>query len=177
MKIIKHRFLKHEINPETEILIIGTFNPDTDKNPADFFYGRNRNFLWRLLSTAFDLEDLKGKSKEEKTDFIKKEKIDFIDLIAEVEIDEGKEANYADVYIDGKVSKWQDIINEIKKLSNLRKVCFTRRSFADIPEMKMKIGHVKNYCLDNKIDFQCLTTPARFYRDDKQQEWTKFFKI
>ncbi len=44
MSTIKHRFLDHQINPETEILILGTFNPETEKNEADFFYGRNRNY-------------------------------------------------------------------------------------------------------------------------------------
>ncbi len=31
-----------------EVMIIGTFNPD-DGNGADFFYGRNRNYLWRIF--------------------------------------------------------------------------------------------------------------------------------
>ena len=70
MTIIKHRFLSHEINSATEILIIGTFNPDAKDNKAEFFYGRDRNFLWRLLPTAFGIENLKDKTKREKLDFI-----------------------------------------------------------------------------------------------------------
>lgn len=34
MKKIKHRFLDHQIHPETAILIIGTFNPETSDNNA-----------------------------------------------------------------------------------------------------------------------------------------------
>jgi hypothetical protein len=45
MTNIKHRFLNHNINPLTETLIIGIFNPDTKENTADFFYGRQRIFL------------------------------------------------------------------------------------------------------------------------------------
>jgi G:T/U-mismatch repair DNA glycosylase len=65
MTAIRHRLLEHEINPETETLVIGTFNPDTTDNKADFFYGRGRNYLWSLLSSAFGSDDLKKKSKNE----------------------------------------------------------------------------------------------------------------
>lgn len=42
---VKHRFINHKINPDTEILILGTFNPEAKENEADFFYGRSRNYL------------------------------------------------------------------------------------------------------------------------------------
>ena len=58
MKIIRHRFLHLPIDAATEILIVGTFNPDTDKNPAEIFYGRSRNFLWKLLPIALGQDDL-----------------------------------------------------------------------------------------------------------------------
>lgn len=174
MKTIKHKFCDHLIDPNTEMLIIGTFNPDTENNPAEFFYGRNRNFLWRLLATAFNVNDLKGKSKEEKIDFIGTTKIDFIDLIKEVAIEEGHETNYDDAYLDSRVLVWRDIISELKELKKVKKVCFTRKSFSDIPEMRKKIEQIEAYCDNNQIKFQYLTTPARFYRADKQQEWTTF---
>lgn len=101
MTKIRHRFINHTINPKTETLIIGTFNPDTEGNSAEFFYGRQRNFLWTLLSTAFNETSLKGQSKEEKLKFIEKYRIDFIDLISEVEVSEV--ANYKDGYLDNKV--------------------------------------------------------------------------
>jgi len=40
MITVQHRFLDHQINSETETLIIGTFNPETTNNDAEFFYGR-----------------------------------------------------------------------------------------------------------------------------------------
>jgi len=175
MKTIRHKHLSHQINSETEILIIGTFNPDTEKNPADFFYGRNKNFLWRLLPSAFKDNDLKGKTKAEKVDFITKHNIDFIDLIQEVIIDEGNEANYEDAYLDSRVSTWKDVLSVLKKLKKLKKVCFTRKSFSGIPQMKTRIEQIKSYCDENNIQFEYLITPARFYRADKQQEWTSFF--
>jgi len=173
MTKIKHRFLDHQIDPNTEILVIGTFNPDTEENVADFFYGRQRNFLWALIPTAFNETSLKGKSKEEKLEFIKRFKIDFIDLISEVEVDEA--ANYDDGYIDSKVTEWRNVIAELNKLQNLKKVCLTRKSFGDIPNMKARIDEIKDYCEQRKIPLQFLATPARFYRQDKQTEWSNFF--
>lgn len=173
MTKIKHRFINHKINTKTEILIIGTFNPDTEENIADFFYGRPRNFLWTLIPTAFNETSLKGKPKNEKLKFIEKYMIDFIDLIAEVEVEEV--ANYDDGYLDSRVSKWRDVVSEIAKLTNLKRVCLTRKSFGDIPNMKAKIDKIKSYCETKNIPFQFLTTPARFYGQAKQAEWTNFF--
>jgi len=174
MRLVKHRFLDHQINPDTETLIIGTFNPDTASNQAEFFYGRGRNYLWRLLPTAFMVTDLKGAMKQHKLEFISKNKIDFIDLISEIEVDEGQEANYYDGYIDNKKIKWREIISEIDRLKNLKRVCFTRKTFSDIPNMKMQIEIIKEHCKKKNIHFQAMTTPARFYNQDKQAEWTNF---
>ena len=33
-KLVKHRFLDHKIDPKTEFLIIGTFNPHTELHPV-----------------------------------------------------------------------------------------------------------------------------------------------
>ena len=37
MVTIKHKFIAHQIQPDTKTLIIGTFNPDSPDNEADFF--------------------------------------------------------------------------------------------------------------------------------------------
>jgi G:T/U-mismatch repair DNA glycosylase len=173
MTKIRHRFINHNIDPKTETLVIGTFNPDTEENIADFFYGRQRNFLWTLIPTAFNEASLKGKTRNDKSSFIEKHKIDFIDLISEVEVEEV--ANYDDSYIDSKVTEWRDVISEIDKLKNLKRVCLTRKSFGDIPNMKAKIEVIKTHCEKKGIPFQLLTTPARFYGQAKQTEWTNFF--
>jgi len=177
MIIVKHRFSNHTISPDTETLILGTFNPDTPRNSAEFFYGRTRNYLWKLLSTAFGEDDLKGASKTEKLQFIKKFKIDLIDLIEEIKVEEGQEANYDDVYIDNKVSIWQNVIGEIDKLPNLKRVCFTRKTFTGIPNMKKQVAEIQAYCEKRGVLFKALTTPARFYNTDKQTEWTSFLTI
>ena len=79
-------------------------------------------------------------SKQGKLDFIAKHHIDFIDLIAEIEVDAGQEANYDDPYIDSRVFQWRDITFEIDKLINIERVCFTRKTFSDIPNMKKRVG-------------------------------------
>lgn len=174
MITVKHRFSNHTISPDTETLILGTFNPETPGNNAGFFYGRSRNYLWRLLPTAFGENDLKGAPKTEKLDFINRFKIDLIDLIEEIKVEEGQEANYDDVYIDSKVSIWQNVISEIDKLPNLKRVCFTRKTFTGIPNMKKQVDEIQAYCEGRGLFFKALTTPARFYSIDKQAVWNEF---
>lgn len=171
---VKHKFLHHQINPETETLIIGTFNPEVVGNDAEFFYGRSRNYLWRLLPTAFNEKDLKRASKSEKLEFIRKYKIDLIDLIEEINVDEGEEANYYDGYIDNKVTRWNSIIAVIDRLRNLKRVCFTRKTFSDIPNMKKQLEAIQQHCANKQIFFKALPTPARFYEEGKQGEWSTF---
>ncbi|MBI2722800.1 MAG: hypothetical protein HYX39_11560 [Bacteroidetes bacterium] len=174
--VVQHRFLYHKIDPSTEILILGTFNPETENNPADFFYGRSKNYLWRLLPNAYQESDLKGATKDLKIDFIKKYKIDFIDLIAKIDVEHGKETDYYDGYIDGRVTQWQDVISVIKKNPSIKRICFTRKSFSDIPNMTKKVEEIKKYCISKNIDFEFLPTPARFYNTDKQTVWSFFLK-
>ena len=131
-------------------------------NEAEFFYGRSRNYLWRFLPTAFGKADLKGTSKQEKLDFIKKHKIDLTDLIEEIKVEEGQQANYYDSFIDNKVTRWKNIIALIDTLPNLKGVCFTRRTFTDIPQMKKQLLKIQKHCDNKGIAFQSLTTPARF---------------
>ena len=174
MCTIKHRFADCQINVKTETLIIGTFNPETEGNEAEFFYGRSKNYLWRLLPAAFHEKDLKQADKQEKLSFIKRNKIDFIDLILKVEVEKGQETNYADSYIDRKVIIWRDVIAEIEKLKFLKRVCFTRKTFSDIPNIRERIDEVHVYCEKNGLLFRALATPSRYYSKDKQAEWTNF---
>lgn len=174
MTVIKHRFLNHSINPKTETLIIGTFNPETPDNKADFFYGRGKNYLWQLLPQSFGLNSLKKETVSNKLKFISEYKIDFIDLIEQVEAENLK--GYYDGDLDKSSPVWRNIIGEISKLNNINKVCFTRKSFSDIPNMKKQIDLIQEYCDLHGIIFTCLITPARFYSNEKQKEWQEFFK-
>ena len=101
-------------------------------------------------------------------------KIAFIDLIEEVKVDMGQEVNYEDAYLDKREIEWTSVIKEIENLKNLKRVCFTRTTFADIPNMNKKVLEIQKYCLDNNIKFQRIITPARYYSIKKQAEWDKF---
>lgn len=163
---IEHKFKDYKISNETNILIIGTFNPNISKNEATFFYGRKRNFLWSLLPKVFDEESLKDKSTKLKLDFMHTYKIDFIDLISEVEIEKGRENDYSDEYLDNKILRWNNII-EIIKDNPIKEVYFTRKTFSNIKNIKNKISNIEKYCNENKIKFYCLDTPARYENDKK----------
>ncbi len=175
MPILHHRMSHHRLNPETETLIIGTFNPHTPDNKADFFYGRHRNFLWRLMPLVFGEVDLKGADLHLKLDFICRRKVDLIDVIEEVKVEPGQETNYMDSYLDKQDIKWRNVIQEMEKLTLLKRVCFTRKSFSDIPNIKKEILKISDYCSGHGIFFKALTTPARIYSEAKQWEWNEFF--
>ena len=174
-KIVRHRFENHEMNSDTEILIVGTFNPETKNNPAKFFYGRERNYLWQLVPTAFEHCSLKDASHQQKQSFIAVKKIDFIDMIKAVEVDVGKEANYADAYIDRHVKEWTNVEAILKGLPQIKKVIVTRKTFGDVPNIHKKVQSLRDYCERNQIVFECLPTPARFYNQQKQDVWSAAF--
>ena len=176
MKIVEHKFKNHQIQSDTESLVIGTFNPNSIENPADFFYGRNRNSLWKLMPIAFDKESLKDRPKSEKIEFIQTFKIDFVDLISSVLVDQGQEKNYDDSYLDSRVEKWTDIILILSSLKSIKRVCFTRKTLSDIPKMKERIVEIEKFCKTKNIHFSFLVTPARFYSYKKQEIWNNFFR-
>jgi len=174
MKEINHKFSGHKIQNDTEILIIGTFNPDVKGNTAEFFYDRSRNYLWKILPLCFGYEDLKKRTVEEKSHFINEVKIDFVDLIESVLAESGQEDNVDDKYIDSRISSCNDIISLIDNHKTIRKVAFTRMSFGGIPNIKKRISEIQAFCESHGIQFQCLVTPARFYSEAKLLEWKKF---
>ena len=174
--LISHRFLTRGVDLRTQILIIGTFNPAAEKNPAAFFYSRGKNYLWKLLPSAFgEAENMRSASPEEKIQFIRRHNIDFIDLISEIQVEAGKESSYADDYIDGRVTKWRNVIEEIDHLKNLKRVCVTRKTFSGVSQIAERVRQVQEHCERRQITFKCLSTPARFWSQSKQDEWNEFF--
>lgn len=171
--LVHHRFSEHVIPTDTEIIIIGTFNPETPENSADFFYGRTQNHLWTLLPVAFGKTSLKTGGKDAKTRFLTEYKIDFMDVIKSVDVE--KPDDYRDDYIDNCVVEWFDIIARLKQLPALKKVCITRKTVAGIPNIRKRLLEIEQYCRENNLQFQYLITPARGYTKLKQEEWNTFF--
>ena len=170
MPLILHKFRDHQVSPLTEILMLGTFNPDIPTGP-DFFYGRQRNFLWHLLPQCWGLPPLKNESLPFKQAFMAEYKIDFADIIRGLDIPDRTEANVDDDFIDGHVSEWKDVIQLVDTLPNLNAVYFTRKTFSGIPNMKTRVVAIAQHLTDKGIRFCKLETPARFYSDGKQQQW------
>jgi G:T/U-mismatch repair DNA glycosylase len=171
MTTIKHKFRHFENQDDIEILILGTFNPDTVGNKAEFFYGRERNFLWNLLPGVYDQPVLKSADKSKKIAFSEKFRIGFADIIQELIVEDGNETNYADNYIDDKVTEWIDFSLFVSRYPKLKKVFFTRKTFRDIPNMSRQIDIIKQMCQLWGIDFFTLPTPARFGNQKKLNEW------
>lgn len=172
MPLLSHKFRDHIIDPKTEILIIGTFNPEIPEGP-DFFYGRPRNFLWQLLPQAFGLPSLKYAGLQAKQDFMREYRVDFADLIGSVNVEAGQEQNVADVYIDSRVQSWKRIKPIMDHLPDLSAVFFTRKTFGGIPNIRREIFEIKEYVRDRRLYFACLETPARNPAAAKQQFWVR----
>jgi len=171
---VTHRFKGRNVRPETQTLIIGTFNPETTQNKAEFFYGRPQNHLWKLLPLAFGESSLKTASPDAKRQFIVEYHIDFVDLIAIVGVEPGQEANYSDDYLDSRVISWNNVTSVMDELHELKRVCFTRKTFSGIPNIKAQVDEVERYCARRGLAFKRLLTPSRIYSATKQEEWTRF---
>ncbi len=177
MPIITHKFHDYQPDPNTEILILGTFIHDREDSP-DFFYGRTRNFLWHLLPICYNLPEMKEATLEEKKQFMAEYKIDFADVINTLEVEEGEEDNSDDNFIDASVSEWRDLITLVDSLPNLKAVYFTRKTFNSIPAIRTQVTKIAKHCIDKGIRFCKLETPSKFYDPSKQQQWknTIFFQ-
>lgn len=171
MPIIQHKFSAHVVSQETEILMLGTFNPNIPAGPT-FFYGRPRNFLWQLLPGCWGLPSLKNSPLPAKQAFMAAYKIDFADLIASVNVPAGLAGNVLDAFIDGNVNAWKNIIALINGLPKLKAVYFTRKTFGGIPNIHVQIVAIQAHCIANNIRFCLLETPARFANAAKQLQWT-----
>lgn len=173
--LVTHKFINRPIDPNTEILIIGTFNPDCDTNDANFFYSRGRNHLWQILPAAYNEPNMKQATREEKEWFIKSKHIDFVDIIASADIEADHKTDYSDKYLSRRmnVSGLRDIISLTNGLP-LKRVCFTRKGFNDVPQIRKAVSALKTHFEKIGIHFACLISPARFYSAKKQAEWNNF---
>lgn len=170
MPIHKHKFHAHQVHPQTRILIIGTFEAD-QTHAGDFFYGRQRSFLWHLLPICYGLPSLKEASLTQKQQFIQRYHIDFADVIESLEIEEDEDLLMEDEFIDQHIHAYKDVIGLINTLPQLEAVYFTRKTFNGIPNTKKGVSAIADYCKEKGIRFCKLDTPARHFSDEKQQQW------
>lgn len=169
MSVILHKFRNYQPSPDTETLFLGIFIPDHSK--IDFFYGRSRNFLWHLLPKCWGMDSLMDLPLTVKQQFMTNLKIDFVDLIEALNVPDGEEDNSDDSFIDSHVEQWKDIIGLIDTLPNLKNVYFTRKTFNNIPQIRTQLTGIAKHCKAKSIRICKLETPARFFSEEKQQQW------
>lgn len=170
MSVITNKFNSHEVNPQTEILLLGTFTHD-HAHSGDFFFGRPRNFLWHLLPVCFKEEPLKEASLQQKQAFVNNHKIDFADVIRSLEVEWGDEEITEDDFIDSHAHEYNDLVALVNSLPGLKAVYFTRKTFNGIPGIKAKVNELAKYCINKNIRFCKLDTPARHFSHEKQKQW------
>ncbi|OGS71125.1 MAG: hypothetical protein A3G95_08905 [Flavobacteria bacterium RIFCSPLOWO2_12_FULL_31_7] len=182
----RHRFYD-KLSPdwELEYLFVGTFNPSWDFNnaeQADYFYGRNRNFFWRILPEVFENESLKNNHLIDKIEYLRKNKIGLTDLIISVE--NANESSKVDVdnltigFSDNVLNNYilefntENIINLITKNSKtIKGVFLTRSTLNNINQIRDEWAEIERFCLKNKINTNRLLTPARNYSVRKVIDW------
>jgi hypothetical protein len=157
-------------NWEADTLIIGTFNPEKDwvlNNPANYFYGRPRNYLWKSLPVFACNNPIHRQDVNEQISFLTNRRIALTDLLISI--------NDADITIpdhirrirsfkDSDLNIFQEfhwnttgIINYIQN-KGISVVCFTKIG-GDFP-FGRQITAIENYCnLNNVINFR-LHTPT-----------------
>lgn len=162
--LVKHKFLDAYPIKGKKILIIGTFNPDTISNSAQFYYGRKRNYFWELLPKALGKdESLKGCELVEKQKaFLEQHSIELSDLIYSVELNEDEIGNYSDDKLNNVISWNTQNIIEVLNVGNVKEVYFTRISFnKKVQRIQENIQRIENTCKNKDIKFSYLPTPSR----------------
>lgn len=168
---VQHGFLDHKINPDAETIIIGTFNPGS-LCKIDFFYASPRNRLWSLVPHAFGEADLRMASRDVKLEFSRRRRIDFIDIISEIEIEAKEVCNRDDNYLDARVTQWRDVIAELRDLRSVRRLCFTRKTFGKhVREIEKRVLQLKEH-FGSK--FRLMASPTRIPNSSEQSIWTEF---
>lgn len=170
MPIILNKFKDRQPDPQTEILILGTFSPDTPAAP-DFYFGRSRNYLWHMLPICFGLPPMKDAPLKRKLEFMSAQKLDFADLIRSIEVAEDEAEHLDEDLFDPHVHEWNDITAIIDSLPALKAVYFTRKTFNGIPNIRAQMTHIAGHCKSKGIRICKLDTPARHYSEEKQQQW------
>src|SRR5690606_30826582 len=99
--------------------------------------------------------------------------IDFVDIIERLDnLPIAQENNYADAFIDNYINNnWKEILQIIDGLPDLEAVYFTRKTFANIPNIHNRVLEIQNHCLNNNIRFCFLPTPSRFCNQNKIENW------
>ena len=122
-----HHAILDQLPYNPKVLIIGTFNPASENNVADFFYGRN--YFWRVFENLVNGNALLNGRRDDHDmiptlpriiEICKQMKLSFADLILgndNLQIDDFEDATLNDFGLDGQL---EDNVNNIVKYINLK---------------------------------------------------------
>lgn len=122
----------------------------------------------------FGEPNLKDATHAEKQAFIAVHKIDFIDLVREVDVE--CPDNYSDRYIDASIIEGWDIAHSIGSLQSLKRVFFTRKRFTDVERIGKLASKAAGLLASKGVSIHYLPSPARFINDRKRAEWKSTFR-
>ncbi|MBD3749955.1 MAG: hypothetical protein IE931_10700 [Sphingobacteriales bacterium] len=157
---------------EIETLFIGTFNPSQEWNPTNnavYFYGRRRNYFWRLLSefTCNQIEIDKS-DYQSLIEFLQHFKIGLTDIIIRINdadlnnnihIDRIKKFRDADLETFNKIDFNTNQIIAQLKLRKIKQV-FITRSGIYTGSIEQQFHIIETFCNTNNILFKRLHTPS-----------------
>ena len=180
-------FCNQKIKTQSNILVIGTFNPDNDScekaNNASWFYGRSQSKFWRYFPQALTVETLHPIDghvgyPETWKKYCAENSIVIIDLINRIQIND-RLPDFGDDKVECKINfdlSNTEYFNIDMAFSNIkfRKIIFSLawtdrklqrlRRIRDIVEERLLI----NNCIQNRDQIKYCKTPSR---NDSFNSW------
>jgi len=169
----QHKFLE-DLNldycDKVETLIVGTFNPQwAKKNSAEWFYGREKNNFWYVLSKIYSVDDLSLADTNTRKKFCNENKIGITDLISCIKTaDEKKHYGLISSFSDKKIEdnfqlddlELVNIIGIIEQNPTIKNVYLTRSANSNL--WKKIWEPIEEHCVNNSINCKQLLTPSNY---------------
>lgn len=182
-------FCGQAIARKSNLLMIGTFNPDDDscikQNNAQWFYGRNQSKFWRyfplaLTRTSLHPSDGYRGSPQIWKDYCVANKIVIIDLIKSIEATQPLE-DFGDRRVNAIMHDNLDNVNcfNIKKAFNgitfdkvIYSLLWSDSTIRRLRQIKNNINQslLHTNCIQNVNQIRYCSTPSR---NDAQPSWTR----
>jgi hypothetical protein len=158
-------------------LIIGTFNPENRFHPdnsAQYYYGRSRNYLWKVLPKFAGEDSIPHQDVKRQINFLKNYEIGLTDLLISVvdaDVNNSLHKDRIKTVLDNQIEsfsnfKWNtEYILETLKNNKVGGVYFTKLGLPNMKnigahtfEFQMRI--IEKYCKKNNISHNRLFTPS-----------------
>lgn len=160
-----------------DTLIIGTFNPEEKfhpKNTAKYFYGRTRNYLWKILPKFCGLSSIPHNDVSGQISFLKDNRIGLTDLLISIndaDLKNTQHLNRIETVLDSEIETFKsftwntEFIIEFIKARQVKAIYFTKLGVrnagnlrVDTFEFQMRL--IEGYCERNGIRCHRLFTPS-----------------